>query len=383
MSTDIPLLDSALLDCYGRFITLLPEDVLRDHIHLCFILQEAYWWYCDKWCAKHDDLPKMTLAQFIHLVCNDCPIIKPYVPQDDLPGLLSSWKVYSRGIPVRGAIILSRDLKRVLLVQSCNSKKWSFPRGKVDQDEDDMTCAAREVMEETGLSVGNCMHNSVYVQNTRNDGTNLPDASVDVKLYIVPCFDDSLKVCPVSKYEISGHAWIELDKLKAGNPGVSTYQVRPFVEKVIDFVRCFKRGRFKSQFPQQYAYYKRCFKGESSETRNTSQDQKNAPGESKSGKKVASDETVPYIVRGSKEIGTCGSIHALEEGENASSDYEGKIVPKMYRNFKSRKQHVSKLMDRQNNETFGENARWSPDEMFRINTEKFGVVSTYEGTFNL
>jgi 8-oxo-dGTP diphosphatase len=39
----------------------------------------------------------------------------------------------------------------VLLVHRPKYDDWSFPKGKAEEDEDDLTCALREVHEETGL----------------------------------------------------------------------------------------------------------------------------------------------------------------------------------------------------------------------------------------
>lgn len=40
----------------------------------------------------------------------------------------------------------------VLLIHRPKYDDWSFPKGKADRGEDDLTCALREVQEETGLT---------------------------------------------------------------------------------------------------------------------------------------------------------------------------------------------------------------------------------------
>lgn len=46
---------------------------------------------------------------------------------------------------------MNTDLDKVLLVQSYFAKSsWGFPKGKVNEDEDPLHCAIREVYEETG-----------------------------------------------------------------------------------------------------------------------------------------------------------------------------------------------------------------------------------------
>ena len=50
--------------------------------------------------------------------------------------------------------MLSEALDQVVLVKGWKKgANWSFPRGKINKDEDDLDCAVREVYEETGLDV--------------------------------------------------------------------------------------------------------------------------------------------------------------------------------------------------------------------------------------
>ena len=58
---------------------------------------------------------------------------------------------YKKNVPTYGAILMNSDLDKVLLVQSYFAKSsWGFPKGKVNEDEDPLHCAIREVYEETG-----------------------------------------------------------------------------------------------------------------------------------------------------------------------------------------------------------------------------------------
>lgn len=61
--------------------------------------------------------------------------------------ILDNWRQYKQSVPTYGAIILDSDLSHVLLVQSYWTKaSWGFPKGKVNEDEEPWTCAAREVI---------------------------------------------------------------------------------------------------------------------------------------------------------------------------------------------------------------------------------------------
>lgn len=59
-------------------------------------------------------------------------------------------------IPSNGALILNKTLDKLLFIIYSNPrdrvvKKLDFPKGKVDQGEDQLECALREIYEETGL----------------------------------------------------------------------------------------------------------------------------------------------------------------------------------------------------------------------------------------
>ena len=51
-----------------------------------------------------------------------------------------------QGIPVVGAIMVSPDMEKCLLVRGWGPQaSWGFPRGKVNEAEPDAACAVREV----------------------------------------------------------------------------------------------------------------------------------------------------------------------------------------------------------------------------------------------
>jgi mRNA-decapping enzyme subunit 2 len=61
---------------------------------------------------------------------------------------------YKQRVPVRGAIMLNENMDQVVLVKGWKKgANWSFPRGKINKDENDLDCAVREVYEETGFDI--------------------------------------------------------------------------------------------------------------------------------------------------------------------------------------------------------------------------------------
>jgi 8-oxo-dGTP diphosphatase len=62
--------------------------------------------------------------------------------------------VESQVIKAAGAVLwrrLSDDLLQVALIHRPRYDDWSFPKGKVEIGESEISCAFREVLEETGF----------------------------------------------------------------------------------------------------------------------------------------------------------------------------------------------------------------------------------------
>jgi len=82
-----------------------------------------------------------------------CPLLAPF-PEHQHIAAFDEFLAYKVRVPVRGAIMLNETLDEVLLVRGWKKgANWSFPRGKINKDEDDLDCAVREVYEETGLEL--------------------------------------------------------------------------------------------------------------------------------------------------------------------------------------------------------------------------------------
>ncbi|CDR97254.1 hydrolase, NUDIX family protein, putative [Babesia bigemina] len=327
-NVDADLLDQALSDCYGRFVALLPEEVLSDHVRLCFYLREAYWWYCDKWVVRHPKkLCPMKFGAFLTLVCDDCPLLRAFISDEEEKVLLDNWSKYNQKIPLRGCMVMNKTCDKVLMVQSYNSHNWTFPRGKTDEAEDDSACAAREVLEEVGLDVRQLIHPEVFVEHVSNGRT--------LKLFFVPGVDEDTKLGSNTEYEIGEIKWIPLSTLveaqKKQMKHFRLFDVTQFVKGLWEFVRDFRGGELREHFPTAYANFCR--------------------------------------VRDSAEELPSLDEHSLDNPCSTSAGEHRAQLSK----FQFDDQHKVDLCY----ETFGEASGWSADEMFRVNQEKFGVQSTY------
>ncbi|KAK2196976.1 bifunctional mRNA decapping protein 2 [Babesia duncani] len=254
---DPELFDTAMLDVYGRFITLLPDDILKDHVHLCFYLQEAYWWYCDKWQIRHDSLPSLKFNQFLNYAIENNPLLRVFVTPKQQASMLSQWKNYMKNIPLRGAILLNAACDSVLLVQSYSSGTWTFPRGKRNHGEDDHVCAIREVLEETGIDITEKIHSNIYTEVTASGKS--------IKLFYSPGWNRLTMGEPRTNFEIRKVQWIPLSDLRHchGHFKYKTFDVLPFLDEIFTFCKGFKRGAFVKEFPGALLLYKTLARPES------------------------------------------------------------------------------------------------------------------------
>jgi mRNA-decapping enzyme subunit 2 len=62
---------------------------------------------------------------------------------------------------VYGAVIMNIRRDKLLLVTDVNNRGYSFPKGKVNQNENGLECAVREVWEEIGFYCQNYISEEV------------------------------------------------------------------------------------------------------------------------------------------------------------------------------------------------------------------------------
>ncbi|KAL0262845.1 mRNA-decapping enzyme subunit 2 [Diplodia seriata] len=143
--------DTGLDDLCVRFIINLPKEELESVERICFQVEEAHWFYEDFIRPLDPSLPSMSLKQFCLLIFQHCPLFSEYA-ESYYSAAYSEFLAYKTRVPVRGAILLNDAMDHVVLVKGWKKgARWSFPRGKINKDEDDLDCAVREVYEETGF----------------------------------------------------------------------------------------------------------------------------------------------------------------------------------------------------------------------------------------
>ncbi|POW23347.1 hypothetical protein PSHT_00198 [Puccinia striiformis] len=152
-------LEDVLEDLASRFILNLPIVELSHIERVCFQVEQAHWFYED-FVRPNSllNLPSYHLKTFTSLFFEQCE----FLTVDGAP--LAGWDPktayekfmrYKERVPVCGAIMFNEDATQVLLVRGFKSNSsWSFPRGKINENELPKDCAIREVLEETGFNIG-------------------------------------------------------------------------------------------------------------------------------------------------------------------------------------------------------------------------------------
>ncbi|KIW33745.1 uncharacterized protein PV07_00569 [Cladophialophora immunda] len=146
-------LEDWLDDLCVRFIINLPPEELESVERICFQVEEAQWFYEDFIRPLDPSLPSLSLRAFSLRIFQHCPLFSQWSAQHHTTAF-AEFLAYKSRVPVRGAILLNESMDEVVLVKGWKkSANWSFPRGKINKDENDLDCAVREVYEETGFDV--------------------------------------------------------------------------------------------------------------------------------------------------------------------------------------------------------------------------------------
>ena len=232
---DHSLPSDILDDLSSRFIINVPEEERKDLVRICFQIELAHWFYLDFYCT--DENPKLRpcgMREFATHIFFHIPFLKPHVANID--SILEQWREYKQNVPTFGAIVLNEDLTKVLLVQSYWAKNsWSFPKGKVNEDEDPSHCAVREVLEETGFDISNLIDENEYIESVINEQL--------VRLYIICGVQKDTKFQPKTRNEIKNVEWFSLadlpnnkkdmtPKVKIGVGPNAFFMVIPFVRRM-------------------------------------------------------------------------------------------------------------------------------------------------------
>lgn len=195
--------DRVLEDLLVRFIINCPPEDLSSVERELFHFEEASWFYTDFVKIMNPTLPSFKIKSFAQHIIRICPLVWKWDIKAD--EALQKFSQYKKSIPVRGAAIFNEKLNKILLVQGTESDSWSFPRGKISKDEDDVACCIREVREEIGFDITDYIDEDQFIE--RNiQGKNY-------KIYIVSGVPEDFHFKPQVRNEIAKIEWRDFKKM--------------------------------------------------------------------------------------------------------------------------------------------------------------------------
>lgn len=242
------LTDTGLDDLCVRFIVNLPASELKGFDRIGTHIEEAHWFYEDFIRQLDPSLPSMNLRNFSQRIFQRFPLTADLRP-DFHEKAYSQWIEYKKRIPVRGAILLNEALDSVLLVHGQNrGSAWMFPRGKINEGEDDLDCAIREVYEETGF---NARDAGLIPENRALKCFDMTLREQNIKLFVIPNVPMDTHFEPRTRGEIGGIQWFKLADLPgrskkkqgqehgaAGAPNANKfYNIASFLEQLNRWIK--------------------------------------------------------------------------------------------------------------------------------------------------
>lgn len=205
-------MQTGLDDLCVRFIINLPQEDLASVARICFQVEEAQWFYEDFIRPLDPTLPSMNLRSFCLRIFQHCPLLSAFSVDNHMQAF-EEFLLYKTRVPVRGAIMLNHAMDSVVLVKGWKKgANWSFPRGKINKDEDDLDCAIREVYEETGYDIREAGlvpegDGVKYIERTMRDQ--------HMRLYVFRDVPMDTHFEPRTRKEISKIQWYRLSELPA------------------------------------------------------------------------------------------------------------------------------------------------------------------------
>jgi mRNA-decapping enzyme subunit 2 len=328
-------LDDAMADLASRFVVNCPTEE-QESINRCMWQVEAAHWFYDDVVRRHQDgLPFLNFKDFTMAFLKACPSLN--LDDESISRSLNLFAKYKRRVPVCGAIMLNSAMTKCVLVKAWGKcSAWSFPKGKINQDESKFECALREVEEETGYS---CREEASPDQHIE-----LLVRQQQMRLYIAPGVPEDFTFKTQTRKEIGDIRWVSLNRLGDGS---TNDFVDGSVKKGVDapfFTDCC--GCFLGPLREWIAQH-------GGSTHQTQPNEKKAAAKNPNGKKNRARSN------SNKKIDTSVS----SESEHSRNSSRKKKLPKSVAT-----------------ETFGFNQTggWSVEDMFAVNEQKFGITNSYD-----
>lgn len=176
-----------------------------DPLHIYFILvQNPYWLYLDYGTKKYR-VAELTESEFCFNVMKRCQFLEKHL--HSFEETFNEFSRYRRMVPTYGAVLLNKEMTKLILVTSYKHSSKSFPKGKINEGETEVQCAIREVHEEIGIDITDAINDQEYLFIEGVD-------EKFIKLFIINSLSESVQMKPTVSYEIEEIKFYSIDELE-------------------------------------------------------------------------------------------------------------------------------------------------------------------------
>ena len=223
----------------ARFVTNCPPEELKVFERLMFLAEQAHWYYEDFVRVEQPNLKTLRLRDFTELMFHKVKALAHNKGRTD--EIYKKFTNYKFSVPTGGVIILNPELDKVLMVKGYKANSgWGFPKGKINKDEPEADCAAREVTEEVGVDFRPWIKedDSIVMFRTIDHELGLKQRS---RLFIVPGISEQTPFATLTRKEISGIAWHPLTMLAKDVGGKKYFFCKPYLQPLLQWIKNHKK----------------------------------------------------------------------------------------------------------------------------------------------
>lgn len=340
------LYESILADLCARFVINSPQESFQSWERLLFEVELAWWYYTDFLIPLHPkQLHKNSLKDFTRGIFAQCELLAPYVHNVD--AIYNTFLSYKLTVPTFGCALIDPTRSSVLLVKGFGrNSSWGFPKGKLSRNESEMDCAVREVLEETGFDASKLVSEQNALSINCNDRV--------IKLYLVFDVPRDYAFAAQCRGEVQSYQWFELQYLVSTNDG-GFWMVRQPVREISKWLRAHPKSS-GSKTPKK----------KSDDSVGSAAPLKN-PGEKLAQLAVALTASAGEQSRNARSKSS-PDLSAMDAGPAKPQGFQTGLVGVEF--------------NRRNGDTFGLHGKaasgFSVEEMFQVNSSKFGVNSEFD-----
>lgn len=341
------LYDNVLADLCARFVINSPQESFQSWERLLFEVELAWWYYTDFLIPQNPkQLYKNSLKEFTRGLFAQCELLAPFVHNVD--AIYATFLSYKLTVPTFGCALIDPTRTSVLLVKGFGrNSSWGFPKGKLSRNESEIECAVREVLEETGFD------SSKLVSEQNSLSINCNDRVI--KLYLAFDVPRDYAFEPQCRGEVQSYQWFELQYLLSTNDG-GFWMVRQPAREIAKFLRAHPKAS-SSKTPKK--------KGDDSSGGAATL-------------KTPAEKLAELAVALTASAGE-SRVSKSKSSPNLSS-MDAKPLQSVREGFQTGLVGVE--FNRRNGDTFGLHGKsgsgFSVEEMFQVNSSKFGVNSEFD-----